>query len=294
MKSRIAFLFPGQGTVPNELPSVGERSARLLALTERAGIPIEDMLQDGERDRLTRTEFAQPAIFIDSMSKDETLRSRRIIPTAVAGHSVGEYAALASSGVISAEDAMRVVISRGQLMGRVRGGGMAAILKLSQERVEKICHSVGEGVSVANINGPTQIVISGNEKSLDRAMSACQDAGGRAIKLNVSGPFHSPLLEPAQENLASLIKQMTFHAPTALFISSVSGQLEENYETIESLLLTQITACVQWVSTVESLVQVGIDVAVEVGPGSVLTNLGRRITDRIRFITFEEASDGAV
>ena len=294
MKSRIAFLFPGQGTVPNELPSVGERSARLLALTERAGIPIEDMLQDGERDRLTRTEFAQPAIFIDSMSKDETLRSRRIIPTAVAGHSVGEYAALASSGVISAEDAMRVVISRGQLMGRVRGGGMAAILKLSQERVEKICHSVGEGVSVANINGPTQIVISGNEKSLDRAMSACQDAGGRAIKLNVSGPFHSPLLEPAQEDLASLIKQMTFHAPTALFISSVSGQLEENSETIKSLLLTQITACVQWVSTVESLVQVGIDVAVEVGPGSVLTNLGRRITDRIRFITFEEASDGAV
>jgi len=212
----------------------------------------------------------------------------------VAGHSLGEYAALVSSYVISPEDALRVVITRGRLMGRVSGGGMAAILKLPQDRVEEICRGIGEGVNVANINGPTQVVISGDEESLNRAMNACQEAGGRAIRLDVSGPFHSPLLAPAQADLAQFIDALEFRPPRTAFISSVSGELEEDADTIKSLLLTQITACVKWVSTIESLVGLGIDVAIEVGPGKVLTNLGGRITDRIRFITFEEAINGAV
>ena len=294
MKDRIAFLFPGQGTVPSSLPPTGERGSKLLDQANQAGIPISSLLQDGEHDRLVQTEFAQPAIFIDSTSKDCELRSRGITPLAVAGHSLGEYAALVSSDVISPEDALRVVITRGRLMGRVSGGGMAAILKLPQDRVEEICRGIGEGVNVANINGPTQVVISGNEESLKRAMNACQEAGGRAIRLDVSGPFHSPLLAPAQADLAPFIDALEFRPPRTAFISSVSGELEEDADTIKSLLLTQITACVKWVSTIESLVGLGIDVAIEVGPGKVLTNLGGRITDRIRFITFEEAINGAV
>ena len=295
MPGKIAFLFPGQGTVPRSLPQDGQRSVQLLAQTERAGIPIARMLRNGDHDVLLRTENAQPAIFIDSLSKDETLRSRGIIPTAVAGHSLGEYAALVSSGVISSpEDALEVVMARGRLMGRVHGGGMAAILKLPLERVEKICNEIGGGVNVANINGPTQTVISGNLVSLQRAMDACQEAGGRVIKLDVSGPFHTPLLAEAQADLAPSIEHLEFSAPNISFVSSVSGRVESDPSAIRSLLLTQITACVQWVSTVESLVRLDVDVAIEVGPGKVLTNMGRRITDRIEFITFEEALDGAV
>ncbi len=294
MKRKIAFLFPGQGTVPSSPPPGGDRSGRLLELTERAGIPISSMLRAGDHDRLVKTEYAQPAIFIDSLSKDEALRSRGIVPQAVAGHSLGEYAALVSSAVISAEDALRVVITRGRLMGHVSGGGMAAILKLPQEKVAEICHGIGEGVNAANINGPTQVVISGDEESLQKAMNACQDAGGRAIRLDVSGPFHSPLLAPAQAELAIFIEDTEFRTPKTLFVSSVSGRMEEGTHEIKALLLTQITACVQWVSVIESLVLLKIEVAIEVGPGKVLTNLGKRITDRIEFVTFEEAIDGAI
>ena len=294
MNSKTAFLFPGQGTVPDRLPPGSERSERLLDLAVRAGIPIVEWLQGGQFDRLSQTEFAQPAIFIDSTSKDEALRSRGIIPSAFAGHSLGEYAALVSAGVITAESALQVVIARGRLMGRVSGGGMAAILKLHREEVQAICVRIGEGVNVANINGPTQIVISGAVRELERAMAACEELGGRAIRLDVSGPFHSPLLVPAQAYLAALIEEQVFHPPTTAFVSSVSGLTEEDPAIIKSLLLTQITACVQWVDTIESLVGMNIERAIEVGPGKVLTNLGRRITDKIDFITFEEAIDGTI
>ncbi len=294
MKPKIAFLFPGQGTVPRRLPPTGERSLHLLTLAGQAGIPIRSLLQDADFDRLIQTEFAQPAIFVDSASKDEALRSRGMTPTAVAGHSLGEYAALVSSGVIPLEDALQIVITRGRLMSRVSGGGMAAILKLPHETVAEICRGTGEGVNMANINGPTQVVISGDEQSLERAMSACQDAGGRAIRLDVSGPFHSPLLAPAQADLAPFINAMQFRPPNTLFVSSVSGRAEKDPEAIKLLLLTQITACVQWVSTIEALIHSGIELAIEVGPGRVLTNLGRRITDKIKFVTFEEAVDGAI
>jgi len=294
MKSRIAFLFPGQGTVPNHLPPGRKRSETLLRLAVQAGIPIGKWLQEGDNDRLSQTEFAQPAIFIDSTSKDEALRSRGIIPSVVAGHSLGEYAALVSAGVLTPESVLQVVIHRGHLMGQVSGGGMAAILKLSCEEVQAVCVRIGDGVNVANINGPTQIVISGDEAALEHAMAACEELGGRAIRLNVSGPFHSPLLAPAQADLAPFIETLAFHSSTTAYVSSVSGLLEDDPPAIKALLLTQITACVQWVDTIGSLVRMNIQQAIEVGPGKVLINLGRRITDKIEFITFEEATDGTV
>lgn len=294
MKSKIAFLFPGQGTIANCLPPGGERSEELLGLAAQAGIPVGNWLRDGDTNHLSQTEFAQPAIFIDSTSKDEALRSRGIIPSIVAGHSLGEYAALVSAGVLTPESALQVVIRRGRLMGQVSGGGMAAILKLPCEEVQAVCARIGDGVNMANINGPTQIVISGDEAALEHAIAACEELGGRAIRLNVSGPFHSPLLAAAQADLAPLIEELVFHPPSIAYVSSVSGLMEEKPAFIEALLLTQITACVQWVDTIESLVRMNIQRAIEVGPGKVLTSLGRRITDKIEFITFEEATDGTI
>lgn len=294
MKGKIAFLFPGQGTVPDRLPPGGKRREDLLALAAQSGIPIREWLRNGQIDNLSQTQFAQPAIFIDSTSKEDALRASGIIPSAVAGHSLGEYAALVSASVLTPESALQTVIARGQLMGRVRGGGMAAILKLPPEEVRAVCERIGEGVNVANINSPTQIVISGDEAALERAMAACEGLGGRAIRLNVSGPFHSPLLTQAQADLAPLIEEQVFHPPRIAFVSSVSARMEQDPAAIKPLLLTQITACVQWVDTIESLVGMNIQRAIEVGPGKVLTNLGRRITGKIEFITFEEAMDGAV
>lgn len=171
---------------------------------------------------------------------------------------------------------------------------MAAILKLPHARVRALCELVGDGVNVANINGPTQVVISGVDEALARAMTACEEEGGRAIRLQVSGPFHSPMLAPAQADLAPVIEALPFDSPNTTYVSSVSGRVEDDPAVIKSLLLTQITACVQWVDTIESLVRMGVERAIEVGPGKVLTNLGKRITDQIEFITFEEAADGTV
>jgi len=242
---------------------------------------------------LRRTQVAQPTILIDSLVKERRLRERGIIPTVVAGHSLGEYAALVSAGVVSAQEALAVVIERGRLMKSIPGG-MAAIVKLPLDRVKAICCQSGSQVSVANVNGPTQVVISGEEQALLAAMASAEEAGGRAIRLNVSGPFHSPFMESAQQELAPSIESLPFSVPRIPMISSVSGQVESDPVRLKGLLLTQITACVSWMGVVEALKQVKVTCAVEVGPGKVLTGLGKRITSQVRFVTFEEALNGAV
>jgi [acyl-carrier-protein] S-malonyltransferase len=145
MTGKIAFIFPGQGTLTTQLPPENMRSEALLRLAEEAGVPIDRVLAGEETD----TRFAQPVIFIDSTSKDAALRAHGIIPVAVAGHSLGEYAALVSAGVIAPQAALHTVIARGRLMGQVKGGGMAAILKLSYEEVSRICTRIGDGVPVS-------------------------------------------------------------------------------------------------------------------------------------------------
>ncbi len=294
MTPKLAFIFPGQGVLPEDLPPDNRISKALLKLSSEAGIPLVKWLQDHESDHLSQTRYAQPAIFIDSISKEKSLRSRGLVPCAVAGHSLGEYAALVSAEVLRPEEVFHVVVARGHLMGKVSGGGMSAILKLPYHKVREVCQSIGDGVVVANINAPTQIVISGPETGLKQVMASCEALGGRAIRLDVSGPFHSQLLSSAQQDLSPIIEALDFRPPNTSLVSSVSGKRETDPPSIKALLLTQITACVQWVDTVESLVLMGIDMAIEVGPGKVLTNLGRRITGEIEFLTFEEAIDGAL
>ncbi len=294
MTRKLAFLFPGQGVLPKDLPPDNHVSRALLKLATRAGVALGDWLQGEERQYLAQTRYAQPAIFIDSISKDESLRRCGLVPCAVAGHSLGEYAALVSAEVLKVDEVFHVVVSRGRLMGQATGGGMSAILKLPFKEVEEVCESVGGGVTVANINAPTQIVVSGPQGSLERVMARCEALGGRSIRLDVSGPFHSKLLSSAQNDLSRIIESLQFYPPKTTFVSSVSGKRENDPSSIKALLLTQTTACVQWVDTVKSLVGVGIDMAIEVGPGQVLTNLGRRITDKIEFVTFEEAMYGAL
>jgi [acyl-carrier-protein] S-malonyltransferase len=200
-EERLAFIFPGQGTIPQVLPPPSALATQLFDQAAQAGLRLREWIGEGDEDRLRRTQVAQPAILIDSLIKERRLRERGIVPTVVAGHSLGEYAALVSAGVVSAQEALSVVIERGRLMESIPGG-MAAIVKLPLDRVEAICSQEGLQVSVANVNGPTQAVISGEEQALLAAMASAEEAGGRAIRLHVSGPFHSPFMEGAQQERA--------------------------------------------------------------------------------------------
>jgi [acyl-carrier-protein] S-malonyltransferase len=263
----------------------------LFAIAEKRGLFLREWITNGSLDLLHRTEYAQPAVLIDSLAKEEALRENGIKRSIVAGHSLGEYAALVSAGLLTPKEALSVVIDRGRFMARVQGG-MAAIVKLPIEKMQAICERSGPGVVIANYNGPGQVVISGEELTLKEVMAAAEQAGGRAIPLRVSGPFHSPLMTKTQAALVPQIESLFFDAPLVPVVSSVSGGVETDPARLKALLLTQITACVRWADVVDSLVANGVTCAVEVGPGEILTGLGRRITSQVQFVTFEEALDG--
>ena len=286
MSSKVAFLFPGQGRILEALPSNVDRFSHLLDLARDAGLLLEAWIGSGRTDRLTQTDAAQPVLLVDSLSREQLLRATGWNPDCVAGHSLGEYAALVSAGVLDPTDAMRAVIERGRLMNHVPGT-MAAILKLDLETVGRMCAET-EAV-VANHNSHTQIIISGPDKAVQDVMLRAEAAGGRSIPLNVSGPFHSPLMRPAQGALSHLLQTLEFVSPTIPVISGVSGHIEDSAETLKKLLCRQITAIVRWVDVSNELERLAVHTAVEVGSGDVLTRLGRRSDSPIRFLSFEEA-----
>jgi [acyl-carrier-protein] S-malonyltransferase len=287
MSVPTAFIFPGQGQIPISLPTQSEEIESLYRQLERDGATLRQWMETGD-PRIKDTEGAQPLILLDSLARLEVLLDHGVRPTAAAGHSLGEYGALVCCGVLTAEDAARIVIRRGRLMSGVPGG-MTAILKLSRAEVEAICEAVGPEAAVANHNGPQQVVVSGQLEAVDRVAAEATARGARAVRLDVSGPFHSPYMRPAEAALRPIIEETPFEAPTVDFVSSVSGSIESDPRRIQQVLSTQITAPVLWVETVRSLEEAGVGRAIEMGGGSVLTNLGKRITDGIRFLTYEEA-----
>ncbi|MEE8592870.1 MAG: ACP S-malonyltransferase [Candidatus Bipolaricaulota bacterium] len=291
MSSKVAFLFPGQGRIPEALPSNIDRFSHLLGLACDAGLLLEDWIESGRTDRLTQTDAAQPALLLDSLSREQLLKAAGWNPDCVSGHSLGEYAALVSAGVLDPADAMRAVIERGRLMNQVRGT-MAAILKLDLETVGRMCAET-EAV-VANHNARTQIIISGPDKAVQDVMLRAEAVGGRSIPLNVSAPFHSPLMQPAQEALSHLLQTLEFLPPRIPVVSGVSGHTEDDAEALKELLRRQITAIVRWVDVSRELERLEVDTAIEVGSGEVLTRLGRRSDSPIRFLTFEEATHEGV
>ena len=286
MPSKIAFLFPGQGRTPEALPQNVDRFAALLDLARSSGILLRDWIESGHTARLTQTDAAQPALLLDSLCRDDLLRRAGWIPGCVAGHSLGEYAALISARVLTPEDAMRAVIERGRLMNNI-GGAMAAIVKLGFDEVAGLCS--GTEAVIANVNAPGQIVVSGPDEAVHDVVLRAEKAGGRGIPLHVSGPFHSPLMQPAQEALSAVLMELHFAAPDVPVVSSVTGRPESNPEELRALLCRQMTAMVRWTDVSRELERMEIETAVEVGSGDVLTRLGARSGSSMRFVTFEEA-----
>jgi len=299
MEQRMAFLFPGQGSqfvgMAQDL-YVRESLARerFHEANETLGFDIAALCFHGPADVLQWTANTQPAILIHSVIAGEILRQRGIVPVAVAGHSLGEYSALVVAGSLQFKDAVRLVHLRGQFMQEavpVGVGAMAAILGLDQMQVELSCLDViDEGVvQPANYNCPGQIVISGDIAAVKKAMARCLEKGAvKAVQLPVSAPFHSALMGPAAERLEQELSGVTFADADLPVISNVEARPIPSKARLPRLLVEQVTAPVRWHESMETLVRLGIEAVIEVGPGKVLSALMRRIERKVKVLDLQD------
>ena len=278
---KTAYIFPGQGSqFPGMAQDLYPAHKELMEkANEILGFRITDVMFGEDEEALKATRVTQPAIFIHStvlaMNQAEA-------PDMVAGHSLGEFSALVAAGAMSFEDGLRLVALRAQAMQKCCEkvpGAMAAIIKLPDEKVEEICAGI-PGVVPANFNSPGQVVISGDEAGIDEACIQFQEAGAkRALKLAVSGAFHSPLMEPAREELARAIEATPFSAPRCPIYQNVSALPTTDPAVIKENLLKQLTSPVRWTQTVRNMLEDGAGRFVELGPGTVLQGLVKRIAN---------------
>jgi len=285
-----AYVFPGQGA---QFPGMGKElyaeSPLARELFETAndilGFRITDIMFDGSDEDLRQTKVTQPAIFLHSIILAKTL-GEQFRPDMAAGHSLGEFSALAAANVFSFEDGLKLVYQRALAMqkaGEIHQGTMAAILNLPDETVENICTGIDEIVVPANYNCPGQIVISGSIEGVDKACEQLLVAGAkRALKLKVGGAFHSPLMEPAREELKRAINAVSFLTPDFPVFQNVSTQGETEPERIKDNLIAQLTAPVKWTQSVQNMIASGADDFTELGPGSVLQGLIKKIEPAVQ------------
>lgn len=293
---KIAFVFPGQGAqavgmgkdVYDALPNsraVFEKGDEVL------GFPLSKLVFEGPDSDLKQTVNTQPALLTASVAYLEALREQDVKPDYVAGHSLGEYSALVAAGVLSYEDAVTLVRLRGRFMEEAVPGGqgaMAAVLGAEREALAELCRSVSEEngiVELANVNCPGQIVVSGSVAGVNGVVQRVKEAGGkRAIPLEVSGPFHSSLMRDAANRLAEELKKVTFNTPTVPVIVNVTASPVTDPEEIRELLVRQVYSPVLWQDSIEWLIANGVDTFVEIGSGSVLTGLIRKIDKTVKLI----------
>jgi len=283
---KVALLFPGQGShsvgMGRDLYE-GSAAARQVfeEVDEALGRPLSDIIFAGPEEELRRTDNAQPAIAAVSLACMRAMEEQDgPAPgvSMVAGHSLGEYTALAATGVLSISDTARLVVERGRLMQHAceeRPGGMAALVGIDELVVEDVCRQTGTYIS--NINTPEQIVISGDHMNLARAIDLAAARGARrCIPLKVGGAFHSGLMAPARSGLASVIDSLEFHDPLVPIVANVNAQPLRTGTEVKKELTTQLLSCVQWKRTVRFMLEQGIDRFIEIGPGRVLASLVQR------------------
>ena len=291
-----AYIFPGQGA---QFVGMGlelyENHAQAQELFEKAndilGFSITDIMFEGTAEALKQTKVTQPAIFLHSVILSKVM-GEAFQPDMVAGHSLGEFSALVANGVLNFEDGLKLVSQRAMAMQKaceLQASTMAAVLRLGDEVVEKICAET-EGVVVpANYNCPGQLVISGDVEAVNRACVQLKEAGARrALVLPVGGAFHSPLMEPAREELAAAIEQTQFNEAKCPIYQNVSTTAVTNSEDIKANLIAQLTAPVKWTQSVQHMIKDGATSFVEVGPGKVLQGLVKKIDATV------EAASGSI
>ncbi len=289
-----AYVFPGQGSqFPGMAKELYDGNAKGKELLEKAndilGFRITDIMFGGTADDLKATRVTQPAIFLHSVVLAKCYDGFR--PDMVAGHSLGEFSALAAAEAISFEDALRLVHIRAtqmQLCCEKVPGAMAAIVGLPDEKVEEVCASCDGLVIPANYNCGGQVVISGEKAAVEQACAKAKEAGAkRALPLAVSGAFHSPLMEPARVELGKAIEETRIVTPICPVYQNVSAQAVTDPETIKKNLLAQLTSPVRWTQSVRNMLADGADYFMEIGPGTVLQGLIKRISAGTEGITIE-------
>ncbi len=282
--SKIAFCFPGQGSIEAGMgrdiaAAVPEARSVFARGSEASGLDLERLCFHADAEELVDTAVQQPALVATSLAMLAAIRERGIEPDFVVGHSVGEFAALVAAHAISVEDAIGLVRERGIAMAEAAAlhpGSMAAILGLEDEVVETLCRQI-LGVWPANYNCPGQIVVSGENLAVDECIERAQQEGARrVVKLKVSGAFHSPLVARAADRLRPAIERVRFQEPVAPFMSTVTARLE-SAQRMAPLLVDQLTAPVRFTQAASELMREGVKTFVEVGPGSVLSGLVKRI-----------------
>ncbi|MFY0594245.1 ACP S-malonyltransferase [Roseivirga sp.] len=279
-----AYVFPGQGAqFPGMAKDLYESSPEIKELLESAndilGFRITDIMFEGTPEELKETKVTQPAIFLHSVALAKT--SDSFNPDMVAGHSLGEFSALVASGVLSFEDGLKLVSQRAMAMQKAceaNPSTMAAILGLEDAVVEDLCASIDDVVVAANYNCPGQLVISGSHKGIEIACEKAKEAGARrALPLPVGGAFHSPLMEPAREELEKAIDATTFSKGVCPIYQNVTAKASTDIEEIKENLKLQLTAPVRWTQSVQAMVADGATSFVESGPGKVLQGLVKKI-----------------
>ena len=284
-----AFLFPGQGSQKVGMgKDLIEASASAKRRYEEAndimGIDLAKLSFEGPEEILRRTEVTQPALFVASVALAELIMAKGLTPSFSAGQSLGEYSALTTAGVFTFTQALALVKLRGDAMSRAgqeRSGTMAAVIGLDADAVKCICDKASEGVEVAvpaNFNSPGQIVISGNVDAVKNAMKLAEESGAiKAIELNVSGAFHSPLMDTAKMSMKKALDEISLSRARFPVVMNISAEAVSEPNEIKENLIRQLDNPVRWIETVETLRDLGATDFVEVGPGRVLQGLNHRI-----------------
>ena len=286
--SPVAVLFPGQGS---QKAGMGKELAALYPIARQTfqeaddalGFSISQLCFEGPEEQLKLTENTQPAILTMSTALARVLREKGIVPQFAAGHSLGEYSAHVAAGTLAFADAVRTVRDRGRYMQEAvpaGEGGMAAILGMALEQLQQVCADAAQGevVSPANVNSPDQIVISGHQKAVERAAALAKERGAKkTVMLVVSAPFHCALMQPAQDRLEADLQNLQFKNPELPVVANIDSTPKTTGEGSRQALVRQVTGAVQWAKSMQTLIGLGVQTFIEVGPGKVLTGLMRQI-----------------
>lgn len=297
----VAFVFPGQGAqkvgMGQDLAGRFPQSRAVFDEADAAlGFPLSKLCAEGPEEELKLTANTQPAILATSVAALRAFETQGVRPDFVAGHSLGEYSAIVAAGGLTLAEAVVAVRKRGQYMQEavpVGQGAMAAILNLDADQVASACAEAAQGevVSPANLNCPGQIVIAGHAGAVERAMEACKKAGAkRALPLPVSAPFHCALMQPAQDRLASDLAALPFRDLGVPLASNVDARLVRAAAEVRDGLVRQVSGAVRWVESIELLVRAGVSTFVELGPGTVLSGLIKKIHKDARVLNVEDAA----
>jgi [acyl-carrier-protein] S-malonyltransferase len=289
---KIAFIFPGQGSqavgMGKELYDHFKAAREVFEEADDSlCFSISGICFQGPEEALKLTENTQPAVLTTSIAALRVLQAEKgIEPQLTAGHSLGEYSALVASGALSFAEAVQSVRLRGRFMQEavpVGEGTMAAILGMEKEEVEKVCEeaSSGEVLSPANFNCPGQIVIAGNTKAVERAMEIVKQRGKKAMPLQVSAPFHSPLMKPAGVRLSEVLEGITVNEFRFPVVTNVEANVNMDRGRIKPLLVAQVSSPVRWEESMRRMIEEGIEQVLEIGPGKVLSSLMKRIDSKV-------------